>query len=124
MLSNVSARRYACVILICSWYPNTFRNGNVVSYIISVRVDKSIVFGGQRIRIEVYRSQSYGQATLCFFKDPLDEIETQRQWQRDRATKSWYYIFFIEEYGLSTELRLNTAIFLSILDWKYSCEYS
>ena len=65
----------------------------LLSYLISVRVDKSIVFGGQRIRIEVYRNQSYGRETLCFYKDPLDEIETQRQWQRDRATKSWYYIF-------------------------------
>ena len=50
----------------------------LLSYLISVRVDKSIVFGGQRIRIEVYRSQLYGQATLCFYKDLLDEIETER----------------------------------------------
>ena len=37
---------------------------HLFSHLISVRLDKSIVFRGQRIRMEVYRSQSYGHATL------------------------------------------------------------
>ena len=42
----------------------------LLSHLISVRLDKSVVFNGQRIRIDVYRNRSYGHATLCFYKDP------------------------------------------------------
>lgn len=48
------------------------------SHLISVDLDKVFVFIGQRIRIEVYRSRSYGHTTPCFYKNAQDEIEMQR----------------------------------------------